>query len=149
MYLSLHQPCSTSALIVNSYLTQWLLHTVFYSSWFPVDAGPAVIQIWFLLYYLYLKQLNSLGWILHQKRSSSFKNRRILASYNNCLFQSQPPESKTERCPAFVLSLAGHRLAMLALAMWLCASASRVVQCGKSECSNGWFFLSINNQMSK
>lgn len=32
----------------------------------------------------------------------------------------------TEHCPAFVVSLAGHRLALLPAATWLRASASRV-----------------------
>lgn len=75
-----------------------------------------------------------------RRGSSSFKKRKTLASFSSCLFQSQAPESKTEPCPAFVLSLAGHRLAMLTPAMWLCAAASRVAQRGKTKSSNVWFF---------
>lgn len=74
----------------------------------------------------------------------------MLASPNGSLFQSQTPESKTEQCPGFVLSLAGHRLAMLAPAMWLPASAKSLSEGGLNVhmCLPGFLF-NMNNQMTK
>ncbi len=89
--------------------------------------------------YFKTRQLNSLGrWDFRSKEKQLFqkKNRKMLASYNGCLFQSPAPERERDHCPAFVLNLAGQRLAMLTLATWLCASASRVACCWTSEGSN-------------
>lgn len=88
--------------------------------------------------------------IWDQKRSSSWgKKREILASFNGCLFQSQTPESNTEHCPGFVLSLAGCRLAMLTLAMWLCASAFRVAQWKRVWMLRTLRFINIRNETTK